>query len=353
MYLAVKYHFISALTLIAFSIVVHPANADEHAIEVIETFDAGLGQLPESITSDRDGNVYLSMSDSIWKRTPDGELSVIGTLPVAAFALGVKVGPDGCVYTVSTSLSEEVEGAFVWQICQEGVVTQFAELDHTGGLNDLVFDRRGNMYVTDPFLGRIWKVDPEGNATVWLDDELLDGDPDNPVLVFHSLGADGIVFDKRERNLYVSNLDYGEIVRIEMNRNGTPGEVSVFASDPLLEGADGLVFDKKGNLFTAVNSQNSIVSISRRGNIEVIESGEVLDGPSSLFFGTRGDASSLYIANSAFSRAFGFIDGTPYPALLKIELGRNGCTPPRRLFPHRNREAGGMWCKKASGGRPW
>jgi sugar lactone lactonase YvrE len=288
---------------------------------VVESFEPSLGQLPESITSDTEGNIYMSTTSSIWKRTPEGELSVIGTLPIAAFALGVKVGPDGCIYTVSTSLSE-VEGAFVWQICEEGIVTEFAELDHSGGLNDLVFDRRGNMYITDHFQGRIWKVDPEGNAEVWLDDELLDGNPENPILIVAAMGSNGIVFDRSERHLYAGNLDFGEILRIGVNRNGTAGEIEIFASDPLLEGVDGLVFDRRGTLYAAVNAQDSVVSINHWGEVDVIETGGLLDGPASLLFGGFGDASSLYIANSAFSRAYGLVGGTPNPALLKIEIER-------------------------------
>jgi sugar lactone lactonase YvrE len=308
----------SILCLFCLSLQVSAASACDH-LTVIEEFDPALGHLPESLTRDRRGNFYWSMSSSVWKRTPAGEMSVIGTLPADAFALGVKVGPDECVYTVSTSLSG-ADGAFVWRICDEGEVTQFAELDHSGGLNDLVFDRFGNMYVTDPFLGRIWKIDPMGNVQVWLEDSLLEGDPDNPVLVFHALGADGIVLDWCQKNIYVNNLDYGEIFRISINPDGSAGEMVEFVSDSLLEGADGMVFDKKGNLLVAVNSQNSIVSISPCGEIDVLVSGGVLDGPSSLVFGAGRNAHTLYLSNSAFSRGFGYVPGTPYPALLSMKV---------------------------------
>lgn len=310
----------SVLCLFCLSLQVSAADAcDNPELNVIEEFDPALSQLPESLTRDGHGNFYWSMSNAVWKRTQDGEMSAIGTLPVDAFALGVKVGPDGCVYTVSTSLSG-ADGAFVWRICEEGEVTQFAELDHSGGLNDLVFDRFGNMFVTDPFLGRIWKVDPMGNVRIWVEDSLLQGDPDNPVLFFHALGADGIVIDKNQRNIYVNNLDFGEIFRIPIRPDGTAGEMVEFASDPLLEGADGMVFDRWGNLLVAGNSQNNIVSVSPCGEIEVITSGGVLDGPSSLVFGAGRDSHTLYLSNSAFSRGFGYVSGTPYPALLSIKM---------------------------------
>jgi sugar lactone lactonase YvrE len=314
------------------SFVVFAVSLPAHAgppIETLASFDPALGQIPESITTDRHGNLYFSWASTstIQKRTPDGTISTFGTLPVPVFTLGVKVGPDGCVYTVSTSLSA-LAGAFVWRICTAGVVEQFATLDATGGPNDLAFDDDGHLYVTDPFLGRIWKLDRHGDARVWLDDPRLVGNAAAPALGFHAVGVDGIAFDEDKRNLYVDNLDYGTILRIEV-RDGRPHDVSVFASDPLLRGADGIAFDDRGALVVAVNAQDSLVSIDPRGAITVIDVGGPLDGPSSVVFGaTERDAHSLYVTSSAFSRAFGFEAGTPHPALLRLHAEHRGLPLP-------------------------
>jgi sugar lactone lactonase YvrE len=316
-----------AMTLLALSASAQVGLAQ--GLEAIATFNPALGELPESITVDKHGNLYFSMSNGIRKRTPQGALSTFGTLPIQAFALGVKVGPDDCVYTASTSLDPTVPGAFVWRICTPGEVEQFAELDPTGGPNDLAFDDSGNLYVTDPVLGQIWQITHDGEPTVWLTHPLLAGNPDHPILVFRPLGVNGIAFDEHKHNLYVSNLDFGQIVRIAVRHDGSAGGVSSFVSDARLSGADGLAFDKHGNLFVAVNAQDSLVSIAPNGAVTVRAQGGLLDAPSSVVFGAKGhDKNTLYITSSAFSRALGFQPGTPHPALLRMSVEHQGLKLP-------------------------
>ena len=288
-----------------------------HALTPLVSFDASAGQIPESLTTDREGDLYFSWASTstIQKRSPDGTLVTWGTLPVPVFTLGVKVGPDRCVYTVSTSLSATV-GAFLWRVCSQGVVEQMAALDPNGGPNDLAFDDAGNVYVTDPFLGQIYKVSPGGTVEVWLADPALAGNPAAPALDFHAVGVDGIAFDASERHLYVDNLDYGTILRIDVD-HGRAGRLSVFASSPALRGSDGIAFDQAGQLWVAVNAQDQLAVVDCGGGVRLVDTGDPLDGPSSLAFGeTQRDAHTLYVANSAFLRAFGFQSGTPDPAIL-------------------------------------
>ena len=317
-----------ALCAVSAFVPLHAAEADgsrELSLESITTLDASQGQIPESVTTDRSGNLYFSSAgqSSVVERSPRGALTTIGTLPIAVNTLGVKVGPDGCVYNVSTSLTP-TPGAFVWRICRQGDVEQFATLDPTGGPNDLAFDDFGNLYVTDPFLGRIYKVDRRGHVTTWLEDARLVGNPANPVLFFHAVGVDGIAFDRFKRNLYVDNLDFGTILRIEF-REGEPGRISIFASDPRLQGCDGMAFDDDDNLFVAINAQDTLVSVDRHGSIETLASGGLLDGPSSIVFGaTEFDRHTVYVTSSAFLRAFGFQAGTPEPAILEARVRHGG-----------------------------
>ena len=100
--------------------------------------------------------------------------------------MGLKVGPDDCVYAASTSLSE-IAGAFVWRACAPGSAEIFAELDHGGAPNDLAFDDAQNLYVTDPVLGRVWKIAPSGTSEVFVDGPLLEGNPEDPALLFRAL----------------------------------------------------------------------------------------------------------------------------------------------------------------------
>jgi sugar lactone lactonase YvrE len=305
------------------------SGSHELSLEPITSLNASEGQIPESITADRLGNLYFSSAgqSSIIRRSPNGTLTTIGTLPIAVNTLGVKIGPDGCLYNVSTSLSA-TPGAFVWRICRPGDVEQFAALDPSGGPNDLAFDDLGNLYVTDPFLGRIYKIDRRGRVAVWLERPEFLGNAAAPVLDFHSVGVDGIAFDLFKRNLYVDNLDFGKVYRIEFH-DGEPGPVTTFASDPRIQGCDGMAFDDEGDLFVAVNAQDTLVSIDRRGEIETLASGGPLDGPSSFVFGqTPFDRHEVYLTSSAFLRAFGFQAGTPLPAILRAHVVHGGLELP-------------------------
>jgi len=295
------------------------------------SFNPAIGELPESVTMDDDGNFYLSMSNTIKKVTPSLEVSVYATLPIpaGAFATGVKFGPDGLLYAGSGGFGPSPSAAFVWRIHPDGAVDQLAALDPNGFPNDLAFDDDGNLFVTDPFLGEIWKIDGEGNASVWASDPILLGNAANPALLIHDFGVDGIAFDKKKKNLYVNNLDYGEIVRIGVEDGCEAGEPEVFASDPLLVGSDGIAFDHKGTLYVAVNGQDRLAAVSPEGDVTSLAVGAPLDGPSSLVFGTHGnDKKTLYVASFAISRALGTAPGAPHPGISSIQVPAGGLSLP-------------------------
>ena len=297
-------------------------------LEVVTAYP--IGDVPESVTVDKNGSIYFSSGSTIRKRNPGGQESVFATLPIPVFALGVKVGRDNCVYNTSVSLDPTIPGAFLWRTCSPGTgPQQFAAFDQSGGPNDLAFDDYGNAFVTDPFLGKVWKVTPQGNVSVWLSDPLLEGNAAAPYLLFNQQGVNGIAFDEDKQNLYLGNLDYGRIIRVPILNNGSAGTPSVWVTDPRIQGADGMAFDEDENLYVAVNGQNKLVRISRHGHIEVLFSGGLLDSPSSVAFGRkRRDENTLYIANSAFLRTFGIQPGTPAPALLKTDVGKEGLDLP-------------------------
>jgi len=299
---------------------------------VVFPLDPSQGQLPESITVDRFGNVYLSMATSIWKSDGVHAPTLFVTLPIpapaapAVFALGLKFGDDGNLYAASAAFDPSFDASHVWRITPTGQVSDYAHLDPNGFPNDLAFDDCGNLYVTDPWLGSIWRIAPGHAPQVWLSDPSLVGDAAAPVFGFHAFGADGIAFDANQRHLYVGNLDKGTILRIPIDGHGDAGSIQVFASDARLRGADGIAFDVRKNLYVAVNAQNQLATVSPNGQVNIAASGAVFDGPSSVAFGTRGGRRTLYISNFAIGSALS--GGVPHPALLEASAPYPGLPLP-------------------------
>lgn len=303
------------------------------APSLVRSFDPAQFELPESITGDGAGNLYMSMGLVVKKLTPGGELTVLAAPPVpeGTFMLGLKLGEDGYLYAGSGAFAPEPSAAFIWRIDPAtGATEAFAALDPFGFPNDLAFDDRGNLYVTDPFLGLIWKIDEDGEPEVWLADPSLEGDLVDPFLQFHAFGVDGIAFDRKQKNIYVGNLDYGTIVRIPVECDGEAGEPEVWVDDyEMLAGADGIAFDHKGDLYVAVNGQDRLVRIDDDGEVSVIAEGGLLDAPSSVVFGqTAKTKKTLYVTNFAINRFLGTQPGAPHPSLLSLKVPTKGLSLP-------------------------
>lgn len=315
--------------VIAAAVAFTPLCAHAGWLTTLLDLDPEQGQLPESVTTDPNGNLYMTMGSSVTTYTPGGQLTTIAALPVPAGVLanGVKYGPDDHLYIATGSLAPEPPTSFIWRVSLEGDVEEFAALDPEGFPNDLIFADDGLMYVTDPLIGQIWTVDSGGNPSVWIADELLTGNEEDPFLILSHFGVDGIALDKYEDYVYVSNLDYGQILRVPIEPDGSAGGFEVYVDDfDLLAGADGIAFDKNGSLYVAVNGQDRLAVVGPGGGCAyVFAEGPPLDAPSSVVFGeTWQDRKTLYIASFAITRAFGIFPGEPDPKLHKLSLWTPG-----------------------------
>lgn len=91
-------------------------------------------------------------------------------------------------------------------------------------------------------------------------------------------GLDGIVFDK-EGNLYVGNFGDGTIHRITMDANGSVTGNEIWAQDPSqLRTTDGMCIDDDGNIWVADFSENAVARIDKNGRIQRIAQSPDGDG---------------------------------------------------------------------------
>jgi len=183
--------------------------------------------------------------------------------------------------------------------------------------NAIAEDQDGNFFISDSFAGTITKVAHNGSSQqVWKRDVLL------TTQGFPPFGANGVAFDRTQSFLYVANTADDRILRIAVNKDGSAGAISIFANGATLgagalDGADGIQFDVKGNLYVCANQANEIQVLSPSGAL-IARYGhnagdDPLDFPASPIFHEKG----LYIANLALGTAPGggkiSVLGVPWP----------------------------------------
>jgi sugar lactone lactonase YvrE len=298
--------------------------------EQIVALDASQGQLPESLAVDDDGTLYVSMGAQVARIDGTYAVSTLASLPVpGGSATGVKLAPSGQLYVATAAFDPTADASHLFGVDKTtGAVSLITDLDANGFPNDIAFDARGSTFVTDSFLGAIWKIDSTGVASVWLTDPLLQGNPSQNVFGV-PFGANGIAFDRTKRKLYVSNTDLGAVLEIKVGRDGQPGEVEVLAAEPALVGADGLALDASGTVYVAVNGQDQLATVDKKGRVRVIAQGGALDSPSSLAFGTgHCDRHTLFVTSFAILRALGAKPGVPNPGILSLHVNVPGLRLP-------------------------
>jgi len=122
------------------------------------------------------------------------------------------------------------------------------------GLNDLGFDKAGNVYISDSFRGTIWRTGPGGGAA---EDFVT-----SPLLTtsgFPPFGANGLDFSRDGSTLFVANTGNDTVLRI----NTATRAVDVFTNS--INGADGLFVDEHDNVWVCANQSDEIVVIDKTG----------------------------------------------------------------------------------------
>jgi len=136
--------------------------------------------------------------------------------------------------------------------------------------NDLVFDRVGNLYVPDD-KPRIWRVSPNGTASIWFTDPRLTG------FFGFAGGPLGGRIDPTGKWLYFSITVAADepltaaIYRVRLVDHPTASDLELvhrFPFDPSQEPpqATGLAFAKSGNLYVSLLGPNQVAVLDPAGN---------------------------------------------------------------------------------------
>lgn len=311
--------------------------------ELLFPFEEATGQLPEGVAIDKTGNIFVSINPlgEVWMIAPGsagpklfGAVAGIDVSRGDVGLLGLAVDARGNVYAGVHSLDPAVNGAWILDR-KTGAASRIRGSEAIAFANAFAFDKRGNLYITDSAAGAIWRVPRHGDLEPWLvGDTNLEG---TGVLGLGApVGANGIAY--RKGRLYVANSEKTSIVIVPIQRDGSAGPSEILTTFPVVEVApgvffpsvpDGLAFDAHGGLYVAQISVSAIVKVAQDGTVSEIASGDPLDWPSSIAFGTTGGyQKTLFAVNFSIGEGNGDTVIRMGPGLVAIEVGVPGMPLP-------------------------
>ena len=287
--------------------------------ETLVLFDHFAGETPESIVFDRNDNAYISLAftGEIRKVAPDNTVTSVGFLPIGtgcaplpALILGLAIDQQDRLFVAVASCDPSNQG--LWEVdVDTGASTQVAQAPSFTVLNGIDVDK-GQLYGADTFGGLVWRVDKDGGLLeIWSDDPLLARPPGS---MFP--GPNGLKVYKGE--VYVANSATGNMVAIDILPDGSAGAARIAGTLPFPQGCDEFTFDVHGSIYCTTDPFNTIVRLDPDGTTEILlTAADLLDGPTSVAFGRRGqNRKNLYITNAAFP----IFTTTFRPSLMRIRL---------------------------------
>ena len=264
---------------------------------------------PDGMAVDKGGNLILScpnyadtsMPGCLLKIDKNKNITKWADVPVhpetgCARPMGIAFDEQGDIYICdnqgwSGAPELQFKGRMLrLRIRDNKVVKTTVVADHMEHPNGIRI-RGDYMYVTQSMLSKV--KDPSGLLVscvyrFHLDDENIHVrntlEDENILTTFITqnpecqYGADGIAFDK-DGNLYVGNFGDGAVYKITFNADGSVIENAVWAQDPeQLQTTDGMIFDENGNLYIADFSANAIGKVSPDGKVTRIAQSPDSDG---------------------------------------------------------------------------
>ena len=169
--------------------------------------------------------------------------------------------------------------------------------------NALVFDKDGNVYISDSFQGAIFKIeDPAANCpgtgcavnTVAHDGQLATAG-------FPPFGANGLALSETGDTLFIANTGDDRVLMLDFETR----IISTFAES--INGADGIAFDSRGNLWVAANQADRVIVLDEFGRV-IAKLGD--------FLGIKRDASPrglLFPASLVIQREWVFVTNLSLP----------------------------------------
>lgn len=244
--------FLIGLVLIAIMVVPQVMAQEDDLPEVVLAQNPGMH--PEGVEWNGEHFLVGSLTmGTIFMVDDDGTVSPFIEDENLVASIGIHIDHENGVLLVANSDPSAASSADAEGLAQLGAYDletgesiYFADL---GSLyegrhfaNDVTSDEDGNAYVTDSFSPVIYKVDPEGNAEVFLEAEAFRTD---------GFGLNGIDYNE-DGYLLVAVAGTQEVYKVPIDDPGAFTEVEL--SEPL--GIDGMLFNDDGHLVAVASTSN-------------------------------------------------------------------------------------------------
>lgn len=220
--------------------------AKSHFEDVITINETDL--FPEGIEYDIRNNRFLlsSITRGDIGQVVNGEYSVFISDESLVSTLGIHIDhTTKRLLVTNTTIDGSFAELIVYDLSGDNIFySDLGGLTAGGHLsNDVTTDNHGMAYVTDSYSGIIFKVDPAGNASIFLEDPDLAPTPGN-------FGLNGIDYDPRGF-LLVSHLENNMIFKIPID---DPENYSVVDIPVELFSPDGLYLNNPNELIVVSNN---------------------------------------------------------------------------------------------------
>ncbi|WP_337877942.1 SMP-30/gluconolactonase/LRE family protein [Caldimonas sp.] len=148
---------------------------------------------------------------------------------------------------------------------RSGVVKPFLDRRNSErfkGVNDLIFDSRGNLYFTDQ--GQTGLHDPTGRLYRLRSDGRLE------VLLSNVPSPNGVALSPDERVLYLGVTRGNQVWRVPLLEDGSVSKVSAFFTSYGPSGPDGLAVDAAGRVIVANPGLGLVWVLNHRAEPEIV-----------------------------------------------------------------------------------
>jgi len=251
-------------------------------IEQFQVFSTGLDH-PECVALDSRGTLWAGgEAGQVYRIDAEGKAETVCTL--GSFNAGLAFSPDDVLHVCNPARG-------VVQVWPDGSTKDFAShaVDHKiVCANFAVFDRAGNLYLTDSGQwkkqnGFLLRIDPSGKG------EVIGG----------PLGyANGLALSSDQRTLFMVESNTDRILRFSISAHGALSEADVFAEN-VGRLPDGLALDAGQNVYAACYASDEIWRISPTGEKQLLawdHHAILLSRPTNIAFGGE-DFEEIFVAN--------------------------------------------------------